>query len=33
MWAEQILAGNIRTISSAISAIENHDPRPEGLLN
>jgi LAO/AO transport system kinase len=32
MWAEQILAGNVRAISTAISAIEDHDPRAEGLL-
>jgi LAO/AO transport system kinase len=32
IWAEQILAGNIRAISSAISAIEDRDPRAESLL-
>jgi len=31
-WAEQIHAGNVRAISSAISAIENHDSHAEELL-
>jgi LAO/AO transport system kinase len=31
-WAEQIRAGEVRAISRAISAIEDHDPRAEELL-
>jgi GTPase len=31
-WAEQIRAADIRAISRAISAIENHDPEAEPLL-
>jgi LAO/AO transport system kinase len=31
-WAEQILAGDVRAISRAITAIEEHDPRAEDLL-
>jgi LAO/AO transport system kinase len=31
-WAEQIRAGDVRAISRAISAIEDHDPAAEGLL-
>src|SRR5260370_40009353 len=31
-WAEEIQAGNVRAISSAISAIENHDSHAEELL-
>jgi GTPase len=31
-WAEQIRAGDIRAISRAITAIENHDPDAEPLL-
>jgi len=31
-WAEQIRAGDIRAISRAITAIEDHDPQAEDLL-
>jgi LAO/AO transport system kinase len=31
-WAEQILAGNVRAVSRAITAIEDHDPQAEDLL-
>jgi LAO/AO transport system kinase len=31
-WAEQIRAGNVRAISRAITAIEDHDPQAEDLL-
>jgi LAO/AO transport system kinase len=31
-WAEQIRAGNVRAISRAITAIEDHDPQAENLL-
>jgi LAO/AO transport system kinase len=31
-WAAQIRLGDVRAISQAITAIENHDPRAEGLL-
>jgi LAO/AO transport system kinase len=31
-WAAKICAGDIRAISQAITAIENHDPRAEQLL-
>jgi LAO/AO transport system kinase len=31
-WAEGIRAGNVRAVSQAITAIENHDPRAEDLL-
>jgi len=31
-WAEQIRAGEVRAISRAITAIENHDPQAEQLL-
>jgi len=31
-WAEQIRAGEIRAISRAITAIENHGPQAEPLL-
>jgi LAO/AO transport system kinase len=31
-WAEQIHAGEVRAVSRAITAIEDHDPRAEELL-
>ncbi|HLW42873.1 MAG TPA: methylmalonyl Co-A mutase-associated GTPase MeaB [Candidatus Acidoferrales bacterium] len=31
-WAEQIRAGDVRAISRAITAIEDHDPQAEDLL-
>jgi LAO/AO transport system kinase len=31
-WAEQIKAGDVRAVSRAITAIEDHDPRAEELL-
>ena len=31
-WADQIRAGDVRAVSRAITAIEDHDPRAEGLL-
>jgi LAO/AO transport system kinase len=31
-WAEQIRAGDVRAVSRAITAIEDHDPRAEELL-
>src|SRR6266852_1786846 len=31
-WVEQILAGDIRAISRAITAIENHHPDAEEIL-
>ncbi|MBI3405976.1 MAG: methylmalonyl Co-A mutase-associated GTPase MeaB [Acidobacteria bacterium] len=31
-WAEQVLAGDVRAISRAITAIENHAPDAEALL-
>jgi len=31
-WAEQIRAGDVRAVSRAISAIEDHDPQAEVLL-
>src|SRR2546422_7690608 len=31
-WVEQILAGDIRAISRAITAIENHRPETEEIL-
>jgi len=31
-WAQRIHAGDVRAVSQAITAIENHDPRAEGLL-
>jgi LAO/AO transport system kinase len=31
-WAEQICAGDVRAVSRAITAIEDHDPRAEDLL-
>jgi LAO/AO transport system kinase len=31
-WADQILAGDVRAISRAITAVENHDPQSEELL-
>src|SRR3989454_11360115 len=31
-WVEQILAGDIRAISRAITAIENHHPEAEEIL-
>ena len=31
-WAEQVRAGEVRAISRAITAIENHDPAAEQLL-
>src|SRR5690349_3652126 len=31
-WAGQIRAGEVRAISRAISAVENHDPQAEELL-
>lgn len=31
-WAEQIRSGDIRAVSRAITAIENHDPQAEDLL-
>jgi LAO/AO transport system kinase len=31
-WAAKISAGDIRAISRAITAIENHEPAAEGLL-
>src|SRR5512137_2817422 len=32
MWAEQVRAGDVRAISRAITAIENHQPEAEALL-
>jgi LAO/AO transport system kinase len=32
IWAEQIRAGDVRAISRAITAIEDHDPQSEELL-
>ncbi|HVO59073.1 MAG TPA: methylmalonyl Co-A mutase-associated GTPase MeaB [Dongiaceae bacterium] len=31
-WAQQVRAGEVRAISQAITAIENHDPEAEALL-
>src|SRR5881397_958090 len=31
-WAEQVRAGDVRAVSSAITAIENHQPEAEALL-
>src|ERR1700738_3323822 len=31
-WAEQVAAGDVRAISRAITAIENHQPEAEELL-
>lgn len=31
-WAERIRAGDVRAVSQAITAIEDHDPRAENLL-
>jgi LAO/AO transport system kinase len=31
-WAEQIRAGDVRAVSRAITAIEDHDPQAENLL-
>jgi LAO/AO transport system kinase len=31
-WAQRIRAGEIRAVSQAITAVENHDPRAEHLL-
>jgi LAO/AO transport system kinase len=31
-WAQQIRAGEVRAVSRAITAIENHDPESESLL-
>ncbi|HYK39648.1 MAG TPA: methylmalonyl Co-A mutase-associated GTPase MeaB, partial [Candidatus Eremiobacteraceae bacterium] len=31
-WAQQILAGEVRAVSRAITAIENHHPEAESLL-
>lgn len=31
-WAEQICAGDVRAVSRAITAIEDHDPQAEDLL-
>ena len=31
-WAEQVRAGDVRAISRAITAIENHQPEAEELL-
>src|SRR5712692_2407033 len=31
-WAEQVRAGDVRAISRAITAIENHDPQAEQVL-
>src|SRR2546427_10991826 len=31
-WVEQVLAGDIRAISRAITAIENHHPEAEEIL-
>jgi LAO/AO transport system kinase len=31
-WAQQIRAGEVRAISRAITAIENHDPVADELL-
>ncbi len=31
-WAEQVRAGNVRAVSRAITAIENHQPEAEELL-
>ena len=31
-WAAQIRAGDVRAISRAITAIEDHDPQAEELL-
>ncbi|MFY9583128.1 MAG: methylmalonyl Co-A mutase-associated GTPase MeaB [Candidatus Acidiferrales bacterium] len=31
-WAEQVRAGDVRAISRAITAIENHDPQAEQIL-
>ena len=31
-WPQKILAGDVRAISRAISAIENHSPESEQLL-
>ena len=31
-WAEQVRAGNVRAVSRAITAIENHQPEAEALL-
>jgi LAO/AO transport system kinase len=32
MWAEQICAGDVRAVSRAITAIEDHDPHAEDIL-
>ena len=32
VWAAQVRAGEVRAISRAITAIENHAPEAEGLL-
>src|SRR5260370_8595542 len=31
-WAEQVRAGEVRAVSRAITAIENHQPEAEALL-
>src|SRR5260370_33054114 len=31
-WAEQVRAGDVRAVSRAITAIENHQPEAEALL-
>jgi len=31
-WAEQVRAGEVRAVSRAITAIENHQPEAETLL-
>ena len=31
-WAEQVCGGEVRAISRAITAIENHQPEAEELL-
>ena len=31
-WAEKIRAGDVRAISRAITAIENHEPEAEEVL-
>jgi LAO/AO transport system kinase len=32
VWADQVLAGDVRAISRAITAVEDHDPQSEELL-
>jgi len=31
-WAEQVRAGNVRAVSRAITAIENHQQEAEGAV-